>query len=206
MYGAGPGVEPAEVSSLKSLLHIANIIALIFLIIWILVGIGVIAAAALAAAVGFGFFVILPGLFFLIFFVINLLIWLNIKEIRRMVDAGRYQEAKGKTLIWAILGIILGGFIPGIVLLIAYLNFDPVINWQRQMQSGGGMPPAQPGWGAPPPSAPPMAPMAYSAPGPAAATPAPAAPAGGTCSRCGKPATWVAQYNRWYCYSCQQYV
>jgi hypothetical protein len=26
------------------------------------------------------------------------------------------------------------------------------------------------------------------------------------CPTCGKPATWVAQYNRNYCYSCQKYV
>jgi len=26
------------------------------------------------------------------------------------------------------------------------------------------------------------------------------------CPRCGQPATWIPQYQRWYCYSCQQYI
>ncbi len=26
------------------------------------------------------------------------------------------------------------------------------------------------------------------------------------CSNCGKPATWIEAYNRWYCYSCQEYL
>jgi hypothetical protein len=35
---------------------------------------------------------------------------------------------------------------------------------------------------------------------------APAAAGTPTCPRCGRPATWVAQYNRWYCYTDQQYL
>ena len=26
------------------------------------------------------------------------------------------------------------------------------------------------------------------------------------CPKCGKPATWIEQYKRWYCYSCQEYL
>jgi hypothetical protein len=173
--------------------------------------------AVAAAFVGaFVIFAVFPALLLFLFFVIVLLEWLQIKQIRRMVDAGQYEQAKHKTLVWSIIGILIGGFIPGIVLLIAYLKFDPVINWQRQMQTGGqppmqggwNQPPAQSSWGGQPPAQPPaqqppMAPMAQTAPPPAAA---PVAPAAGTCPRCGKPATWVAQYNRWYCYGCQQYV
>ncbi|MCL4324236.1 MAG: hypothetical protein M1144_02070 [Candidatus Thermoplasmatota archaeon] len=51
------------------------------------------------------------------------------------------------------------------------------------------------------------APPVAAAPAPAAA-PAQAPAAGGvpTCKTCGKPATFVAQYNRYYCYNCKQYV
>ncbi|MGQ9479403.1 MAG: PRC-barrel domain-containing protein [Thermoproteota archaeon] len=36
---------------------------------------------------------------------------------------------------------------------------------------------------------------------------APAAqPAAPTCPRCGKPATWIPQYKRYYCYNCKQYL
>ena len=27
-----------------------------------------------------------------------------------------------------------------------------------------------------------------------------------TCPYCGKPATWIPQYQRWYCYNCQRYI
>ena len=26
------------------------------------------------------------------------------------------------------------------------------------------------------------------------------------CPKCGKPATWIEAYKRWYCYSCQEYL
>ncbi len=26
------------------------------------------------------------------------------------------------------------------------------------------------------------------------------------CPKCGKPGTWVEEYKRWYCYSCQEYL
>ena len=26
------------------------------------------------------------------------------------------------------------------------------------------------------------------------------------CPKCGKPATWVEAYKRWYCYTCQEYL
>jgi hypothetical protein len=199
-------MEPAELSSLKSILNIARILALVFLIIFILVAIAQILVLVALASLGFVGFAVVGAIFPILAFVISLLIWMQISEIKRLVDAGQYDAAKSKTLIWMILGFIFG-VILGIILLIAYLKFDPVINWQRQ-QHMGGQPPAQGGWNAPPPaqaawSAPPAAPPPATAP--VAAAPPPA-PTGGTCPRCGKPATWVAQYNRWYCYSCQQYV
>ncbi len=26
------------------------------------------------------------------------------------------------------------------------------------------------------------------------------------CPNCGKPATWIPQYGKWYCYNCKQYI
>ena len=26
------------------------------------------------------------------------------------------------------------------------------------------------------------------------------------CPHCGQPATWIPQYQRWYCYNCQKYI
>lgn len=44
------------------------------------------------------------------------------------------------------------------------------------------------------------------APPPTAPAPPPAAPASPACSNCGKPTTYIAQYGRYYCYSCSRYV
>jgi hypothetical protein len=230
MYGGYPGMEPPELSSIKSMLNLARIFVLIFLILSLLAGIGYLLVALAFAVVGFIGFALIGPFFFLIGFVILLLLYINIRQIQRMVDAGQYQQAKDKSLIWMILGFIFGFLLTGIFILLAYIKFDALIAWQRQQQMGGqppaqgswGQPPAQPTWGAPPAQAqpawsppaqsppqqtwnaqPPAAPMAAPVPVPVAAPPQPAA---GTCMRCGKPATWVAQYNRWYCYSCQQYV
>jgi len=27
-----------------------------------------------------------------------------------------------------------------------------------------------------------------------------------SCPKCGKPATWIEQYQRWYCYDCKEYL
>lgn len=40
----------------------------------------------------------------------------------------------------------------------------------------------------------------------ASATPQSSGDAAPMCPKCGKPATWVEAYKRWYCYSCQEYL
>jgi len=229
--------SPPELESLNSMLRIAKIISMIFMILFLL---GALFGLALAAIfLGLGLFAI-P---FVIFFIIDLVIWMQIKEIQNLVAQGQYARAKEKTFLWMILGLILGGILIGIFLILAYVKFDPVINWQRSMTQGGqpgwgapaaapgwgqpsqpqpgwnpppqqpqaqpawSPPPAQPststGWSSPPASSAPAAPQPAMAPAPAAA---PAAPQAMTCPRCGKPATWIAQYSRWYCYTDAQYV
>jgi len=37
-------------------------------------------------------------------------------------------------------------------------------------------------------------------------TPTPGPGAAPTCPTCGKPATWIPQYKRWYCYNCRKYL
>jgi hypothetical protein len=212
-------MEPPEVQSIKSMLHIARILAIIFGIILALAGLAYLAFAILAweactsvagnICLGLGFILVGP-LFILIFGVVDVFIYLQCKEIESMVNQRQYEPAKAKTLVWMIIGFILGGILIGIILLIAYLKFDPVISWARNQ---GGAPPAYgapPGApGAPPPMAPPPAmPPPQAAPpmaAPAAAA-APGAPAVPNCTNCGRPTTYIAQYGRYYCYSCSRYV
>jgi len=201
------GAEPPEAQSIKSMLHIVRILAIIFGVLLFLAGIAYAAFIAWAysncSAVGLGgycggtlgFALIFP-IFIIIWGVIDFIIYMQMKGIEALVNQHQYEAAKSKTLMWMILGFILGGILLGILLLIAYLKFDPLITWQRNQQPGG-MPP--PGY-APQYAAP--APMAAPPPGPAA-PPGQAAP---FCAKCGKPTTFIAQYGRYYCYTDNLYV
>jgi len=184
--------EPPEAASIKTMLHIARIIALIFGIIFILIGL--VTTVALLA-VGFGGFAIF-GILFIIWAVVDFVLYIQFKEIETMVNQHQYEAAKSKTLIWMILGFILGGIIIGILVLVAWLKFDPLITWQRNQMMGG----AAPAGYAPVMAAPAVAPPPPAAP---AAAPQAAAP---FCPKCGKPTTFIAQYGRYYCYTDNQYV
>jgi hypothetical protein len=208
--------DPPEVQSIKSMLHIARILAIIFGIL-ILIG-GVIYAAWVAylASVCSTFIgidpycggailgALIPAIWLAISGVFLLIVYMQMKSIEAKVNARQYEQAKSQTLIWMILGFIFG-ILLGIILLIAYIKYDAVINAQRQSMgqappAGGYMPPPQgapPAYGAPAPPAPPMAP---------GAPPAAAAPSAPFCSKCGKPTTYIAQYGRYYCYDDQLYV
>jgi hypothetical protein len=208
-YGAPAAMEPPEAQSIKSMLHIARIIAIIFAIIFLLVGL---AEVAFLVAIGLGFLAFF-GILAIIWFVIDIVIYIQLKEIEALVNQHRYEQAKGKTLIWMILGFILGGIIIGILLLIAYLKFDPLITWQRGQMGGTpgyAPPPTGPGFATAPPTAPAYAPPPAAPPAPAAPPPPPmapvAAPAAPVCPVCGQPTTYIAQYGRYYCYTDSRYV
>jgi hypothetical protein len=202
--------EPPEAQSIKSMFHIVRILAIVFGILLFLGGLAYVALVWTAYnacntafggcagiyAGGLGALLIFP-IVLVIFGLIDIVIYVSMKGLEAKVNARRYEEAKSGTLIWMILGFILGGIIIGILLLIAYLKFDPLINAAR---AGPPQPPAG-GYYPPPPQA---APPAYGAPAPP--PPAPGAAAAPMCPRCGQPATYVAQYGRYYCYNDKQYV
>jgi len=196
---AGYNYEPPEAQSIKSMYHIVRILAIIFGILLFLGGLAYVAILAAAynacqATIdcvgytgGLGF-VLIPAFFVVIFGVIDIVIYLKMKSLEAMVNARQYEQAKSSTLVWMILGFILGGIILGILLLIAYLKFDPLINAARAGPPAGQW--AQPGqmgqppqgqWGAP-------APAAWGQP----TAPPPAA--GKTCAACGTPNAAGSQF------------
>jgi len=182
-------MEPPEAQSIKSMLHIVRILAIIFGVLLFLAGLAY-AALAYAAytsctsvagnicASSIGFVLVVP-IIIVIFGLVDILIYMQMKSIESLVNAHQYEQAKSKTLIWMILGFILGGLIVGILLLIAYLKFDPLITWQRNQMAGA------PAAGYP---APPMAPPPAAAGAPQRFCPAcgtPNAPGAQFCSKCG---------------------
>ncbi len=106
-------MAPPEAESIKSLLRVAGVIALVTGVIYMVIG-----------AVTFIFYV---GVIFIIFAVIDIFIYIRAKEISELIDRGRYSEAKDSTLTLMIIGLLLGGFIVGILLLIAYMKYDELI-------------------------------------------------------------------------------
>jgi zinc-ribbon domain len=193
--------EPPEAQSIKSMYHIVRILAIIFGILLFLGGLAYVAVLVAAYnacntvgnicvgayASGLGF-VLIPAIFLVIFGVIDIIIYLRMKSLEAMVNARQYEQAKSATLVWTILGFILGGIIIGILLLIAYLKFDPLINQARAQGAQGqwgqpgqmGAPPQQAQWGAP-------APQTWGQP---TAPPV----AGKTCASCGTPNAAGAQF------------
>ncbi len=113
---APPG-EPPTVETIRTMLNISKLITLILGVIGLIAGI-----VCIVTVIGVGF-----GIYLLIGGVIDLIIWKQIDEIMELVNKREYEEAKNRTLIWMILGLILGLFIPGIFLLIAYLKYDEAI-------------------------------------------------------------------------------
>ncbi len=103
----------SEAESLKSLLNIAGILALVFGVLYIIIGIPTM------------FYRV--GVLFIIWGVIDIIIYFQIREIIELIEKGRYKEAKDKTLTWMIIGFILAGIIIGVILLIAYMKYDTLI-------------------------------------------------------------------------------
>jgi len=188
-YAGAPGaMEPPEAQSIRSMLHIVRILAVIFGVLLFLGGLVYLGlvyatwstctsiAGNVCSALGF---LLLTPLILVIFGVVDVVIYIQMKEIERLVNNRQYEAAKGKTLIWMILGFILGGLIIGILLLIAYLKFDPLITWQRN-QGAAGTPMM-------------AAPMGAAGGAPAGATGqkfcsscgSPNAPGAGFCAKCG---------------------
>ena len=114
--------------TIKTMLKVTRILSLVLAIVLVLWGFisGII--ALLAAIYTPAVLTILIGpIVYFIFGVIDYVIYTEIREINALVDSKKYAEAKEKTLVWAVIGLILGGVLPGIFLLIAYIKYDEVI-------------------------------------------------------------------------------
>jgi hypothetical protein len=217
--------RPSEYDTVLTLLRLTRIVAIVLTVVGFVVTVG--------AIVGPGFF----GRLYLIGYpvivaVANIFVYLEAGSIESLVLRGLYPPAKERLFLWTLIGLLAAGLVPGVLLLLAMMKLDPVINWQRAhgavpeavaVKSGSpadwgeGAPSSAPGlpkasgWSPARSSTPPSAPAAWvpptTVPAAAVATPAPTpAPGSTSCPRCGRPATWIEQYSRWYCYSDRQYL
>lgn len=109
--------DAPEKSTIKDMLTISWIIALIMGIILVISGL-----------VTFGISVL--------FGIIDLVVFYECREIIRLTEQKQLSKAKEKTLIWMIIGLIFGFIIVGLFMIIAYIKFDDLIrayqNYARQ--------------------------------------------------------------------------
>ena len=129
------GMVSQEADSIKSLVNIAGIFGIIMAIIGMIMMIWLALIFWPLMIIG------------LIPVILGFLFYINCVKINEMIDQHQYEQAKSKSLIWMIVGLIFINMIPGIILLIAYMKFDDLINATR----GAGYMPPPPGYGTPPP-------------------------------------------------------
>lgn len=130
------GMVQPEVNSTKDLVRIAGIISIVFGIIYLIIGVFYV---LLMDSMGIAFIGGWIGLIFMAITIIDFILYLNCMKINELLDARNYEKAKSKTMVWMIIGFLFGA-IPGIILLIAYLNFDKLIG----VPQGPGYMPAPP--------------------------------------------------------------
>jgi putative membrane protein len=113
-----PGTD--RLATIRTYILIAFIFAIIFMIVWIAGFLTTIAGLAFAAAFGFAAVVIIPAIFYLVWFVFNVIVFLRIWKMYKAVNAGDIATLKATSnIVWAVLALIFAGVIPGIMLIIS---------------------------------------------------------------------------------------
>jgi hypothetical protein len=207
MQSGPPGYRPKPPSqgTAETLILVAFVIQIVISLIWIFIGF-----LAVAAGAFFLFFGVVGAALILLAAVITILpilmLFIAYQYSYRRVRDGDLAGARGPTLLLGILGIPFGAVIVGILYLVAYFEIGSAETELRSM----GVPSGPYGnvygnpYGSPYGYHPPaygQAGVLYAPPPVPVAPPAPA-----SCPRCGRPATFIPQYGRSYCYSCAQYV
>ena len=120
-----PAVDASKLGTVKTYMLIAFIFSIIFVIVWVLVAVwDIFLFATFSSAfyyVGFfaGIFIV-EGVIFLVLFAISLMCFFRIWKMYKAVNAGDIATLKATSnMMWAIITLIFGGVISGIMLIIA---------------------------------------------------------------------------------------
>lgn len=211
--------KPPSQGTAETLILVGFVLQVIFSLVYIVIGTLIVFAGTFFLFAG-----VIGGTLLLLAVILVivpiLMLYVTFHYCYQRVRDGDLSGARGPTIAMGIIGIFLGGIIVGILYIIAYVEIGSAENELRAMGIGPGGtgsyggPYSQP-YGAPygyglQSSGPGGVVYAHPSSGPGAATyahpstPGPAAPS--NCPRCGRPATFIPQYGRSYCYSCAQYV
>ena len=191
---AGPAFGSSATDDARPLVEISRLLVLVLSLVAVVLGaLGILAVHAIG---------LLSGVFLLIGFVIGIITYLKLGDILQMFTSGDLRRASSELLLWGIISLIFVLVIPGVLLLVAWIRLEdslrapPAPYASAAPPYGYGAPPApgpgapaSPGYGTSPPVAPPPPP------------PLPAQPVPPPCPRCGRAATYLPQYGRYYCYT-----
>ena len=115
-----PTTPTDKLATLRTYILIAFIFSIIFVIVWIAGFLLTISAFVFAAAVGATAFVVLPAIFYLVWFALGIIVFLRIWKMYKAVNAGDIATLKATSnIMWAIIALIFAGVIPGIMLILA---------------------------------------------------------------------------------------
>jgi hypothetical protein len=213
MYPTAPAyrAKPPSQGTAETLALIAWIFQVISSLVFIALGALVVYGGTI---LGFAFSdvgIFLWAIAFLALVVPILMLYVGFVYSYRRIRDGNLAGARAPTLLLGVLGLFFGGLIVGILYLVAYVKVGDAENETRTWgyPSGSGPYGSAPGYPGPYSGTPWMAtgPAPYLPPGSVAYQPPPAAAAVPmNCPRCGRPATYIPQYGRSYCYPCAQYA
>lgn len=83
-------------------------------------------------------------------------------QIIKVIDQGRFHDAKNNTLVWMLMGFIFG-VLPGLLLLISFINFE---EYEKPTPQPASAPPPAPVASVPPPAQSPAPGQPYAPPPP----------------------------------------
>ncbi len=149
---------------------IALLAGLLFVVVLLL--------SVLQALLGLGIGGFATAAYCLISAVVNFVLWRELPTLQALAAQRSYAALRDQLLLWVILGLFFF-VVVGVILLIAWLKVETLVNPTGAVSQVIGPPPPPP----PPGSAPPPA-----------------------CPRCGQPTVFVPEARRYYCTRCTQYV
>jgi len=144
--------DQSKLSSIKTYILIALVFSIIILIAWLFeafwnIWIYVTFVSYIdyfGVAYGASAFWLVESAVFFVFLILDVLIFLRIWKMYKAVNSGDIATLKKyNNMLWAILALIFGGVIPGIMLLI---SFGPIneLGQQPMTQASGSYPPPPP--------------------------------------------------------------
>ena len=122
-----PPQSTDRLASIKTYILIAWIFSIISMIVFVLAAVSYIFTFATFSALTFGYDIgFFSGIFlvyavvFLVFAVLSFMVFMRISKMRKAANAGDIATLKATSnMMWAIIALIFGGVLPGIMLIIA---------------------------------------------------------------------------------------